>query len=177
MKRVRHAIKADLAGIVDVIRSTFPQDFDFGCGFSQTDCETLFSRAICDPFEFVAVLDSDKFGIIGFVYYVNKPPTNGTIILEMIGVKKEFQGRGFGARLLREADELVIANFANCRIATIHLTTGADNTAGQTLYLGVGYQPAGTIVGFVGDGNVEIFMLKKVSDVSYRQGLWAGKEK
>lgn len=59
-----------------------------------------------------------------------------------------------------------------CRVATIHLSTSADNPVAQNLYLKAGYEKRGEIVGMVGKGNVEIQMVKDVDDVGYREGLW-----
>lgn len=171
----RRAENRDIAGIAEVVRTTFPQDFDFGKGFDSDACRLMFMRAVDDPNELVCVVQNGK-KVVGFVYYINKPPTNGTIILEMIGVRKEFQGKGIGRRLLKWADEEAIRYFRDeCgvpNLATIHLTTSADNPVGQNLYLSAGYEHVGDIPGLVGEGNKELVMLKKVGKVKYRKGLW-----
>lgn len=169
------ALPTDLEGIVQVVEETFPQDFSYGIGFDKEKCENLFRGAIKDPNEFVVVAKSGE-EVIGFAYYINKPPTNGTVLLEMIGIRKDFQGKKIGLKLITEADELVVKYLKEeCGIqnlATIHLTTSKDNPAGQKLYLKAGYSHVGDIPGFVGEGNCELVMLKKVADVKYRQGLW-----
>lgn len=172
---IRRAVLADVPGIVNVVTTTFPQDFERNGHFDTMMCSEFFIRAIEDPHEFVVVGTLDE-KIAGFVYYVNKPPTNGTIALEMIGVYRDFQGRGWGRKLLTEGDALAVQYFnEQCgipNIATIHLTTSEDNPAGQNLYMKAGYRHVGNIPGLVGEGNVELVMLKKVGKVEYRKNLW-----
>ena len=163
----------DLEGICDVAQDVFPQDFDFENGFDRQQCKYLFSTAINDTNESLFIAKTGE-EIVGFAYYINKPPTNGTAILEMIGVKKKLQGQGIGLRLLLDSEHIFVKECENRRIklATIHLSTGGDNPVGQKLYLKAGYEKIADIPGFVGDGNLELFMLKKISDTKYRTGLW-----
>lgn len=176
---VARATAQNLEGIVEVVYNTFPQDFNFGKGFNPEACNSMFARAIKDPNELVCVALKDG-EVIGFTYYINKPPTNGTIILEMIGVQKDFQGKGIGIKLITGADEEAVHYFRDeCgvpNLATIHLTTSADNPVGQKLYLEAGYEHVGDIPGMVGTGNVEFVMLKKIGYVNYRKGLWPEKK-
>lgn len=173
---IREATTADLPGITEVAESCFPQDFDFGQGFDRDEAYRLFQGAITDSNEYVCVAVCAD-GVVGFAYYINKPPTNGTVILEMIGVKKSVQGQGIGITLITEADRMLehyirqVRGFRN--LATINLSTSSDNPVGQRLYLKAGYRHVGNFPGFVGEGNTELLMLKTLGNVKYRDNLWA----
>lgn len=170
---VRKACLADVNEITDVISETFPQDFNYGNGFNRKECLDMLVEAITDKNEMIIIAEVEGKSV-GFIHYENKPPTNGTIYLNMIGVRKDFQGKGIGAQLLREGDELALRYFReNCgvkNIATIWLSTSNDNPVGQELYLKNGYVHRGNIIDMVGEGNTELVMVKKVSDVKYDLG-------
>lgn len=170
---ITKAIITDLEGIVQIASEIFPQAFQEDGYFSIERCREMFARALEDHNEAVYVA-KDNSEILGFTYYINKPPTNGTVILEMMGVRKDYQKRGIGTRLLKESDAKLVQELKQkgIDIATIHLTTSEDNPVAQKLYLHSGYQEIARITGFVGTGNVELFMLKKVSEIPYREGLW-----
>jgi len=157
----------DLGSLVEVIKSTFPHDFELEGKFSYELCRDLFTRAIEDPNEMIYVAKQDK-DVVGFCYYINKPPTNGTVILEMMGVRKDLQRKGIGKKLLTEADNKIVQYIQKIGInnlATIHLTVSEDNEVARKLYDKCGYIHVGDIPGFVGEGNKELVMLKKVSDI------------
>ncbi len=173
---VRRALLTDIEGILDVVSETFSQDFDFGNGFDRERCQRFFRLALDDPNELVIVATGHDRRILGFIHYENKPPTNGTVYLNMIGVRKDCQGLGIGTILLREGDNIAVRYICDeCgvpNLATIYLSTSRDNPVGQRLYLKCGYRHVGDIPGLVGEGNTELVMLKKVADVRYRQNLW-----
>ncbi len=186
---VRKAKKSDLPEIVAIAENAFPQDFDFGEGFDAHKCEKMFRNALADPNEFITVIEvcihdrnthDDIMAVVGFAYYVNKPPTNGTVTLEMLGVQETLRDHGLGFMLLDESDRLVVRYIkTKCEVpnlATIHLTVSKDNPAGQRLYIKAGYKHAGDIPGLVGEGNTELVMLKTVDAVRYRTGLWENKK-
>ncbi len=173
--RISRATLGDIPGIVEVVTTTFPQDFERNGQFDVAMCSDFFIQATEDPNEFVVI---GKLGeeVVGFVYYVNKPPSNGTVLLDMIGVRKDIQGKGIGTKLICEADDLIVKYIRDVcgitNLATINLSTGFDNPAGQGLYTKAGYELRGTMVGFIGKGNVELVMIKDVGDIPYRKNLW-----
>ncbi|MEK7629879.1 MAG: GNAT family N-acetyltransferase [Patescibacteria group bacterium] len=178
--QIRLAIRGDERGIIDVVEGTFPQDFNYGKGFDREKCRRFFRTALNDENEIVIVAkQGDK--IIGFIHYENKPPTNGTVYLNMIGISKNMQGQGIGIKLLIKGDKLAVRYIKEVcgipNLATIYLSTSKDNPVGQRLYLKAGYIHVGNIPGLVGKGNIELVMLKKVGDVKYKTGLWAKKRK
>lgn len=173
--KVRKAELSDLKEILDIVKGTFPQDFFYEGGFNKGKCAEFFMKSLTDPNEFVYICLEDGGKVCAFAYYVNKPPTNGTVILEMQGVSKKFRYKGIGTRLLEESDKLVVEDIKSQGIenlATIHLTVSQNNLVAQKLYENVWYKPVGTIPGFVGNGNNEIVMLKVVNDINYRRDLW-----
>ncbi|TSD02443.1 MAG: hypothetical protein Athens071424_89 [Parcubacteria group bacterium Athens0714_24] len=171
--QVRFGNIGDIEGIIAVAAETFPQDFNFGRGFSREQCQDFFLRALDDPNEFVVVVVRDD-EVLGFIHYENKPPTNGTVYLNMIGVRKDVQGQGVGTVLLQQGDAFVVDHLRNrlgiSNLATIWLSTSADNPVGQQLYLKCGYECCGEIRGMVGEGNIELAMVKKIADVKYNIG-------
>ena len=170
---IEKAVNADLEEIITVIEETFPQDFQFEGEFSYIQCATFLLEATNDKNEqlYVGKIEEE---VVGFVYYINKPPTNGTVIVEMMGIKKEFQNQGYGTQLLRRCDDQLVAELKGkgIEIATIHLTVSSDNLAAQKAYQRTGYDKVAEIPGFVGEGNIEYLMLKKVSGMKYKSGLW-----
>lgn len=165
--KIISASEDDVEGIATVAEDVFPQDFQSYGEFDLILCQVMFFLAINDPNEFLFVAKI-KQKVVGFAYYINKPPRNGTVILEMIGVLKNFQDQSIGTKLLSEADKQLVKHlnffYPDFNLVTIHLTTSKDNPVGQRLYLKCGYKPVAEIPGFVGKGNIEIVMLKKVKE-------------
>jgi len=97
---------------------------------------------------------------------MNHPPNNGTAILEMFAVRKDMQRQGIGSRLIAEASDLFVKSQKQqgINLRTLYLTTNLSNKSAQTIYGRAGYKIAGEIEGFVGDGNTEVIMIKKVND-------------
>jgi ribosomal protein S18 acetylase RimI-like enzyme len=155
----------DVGGIITVLDSTLGSDFGAGEGNFENGAEYLFSRAIEDKNEQVYVA-KENGEVVGFVYFINKPPSNGTAILEMLAVRKEKQRQGIGSHLIRAASDMFIAHEKErgIELRTLHLTTGTHNEGAQKIYTHAFFQKVAEIKGFVGDGNVEIVMLRKVSD-------------
>ena len=169
---IRRANGKDLSQIVEVAKQTFPQDFQFNGEFSEKECEYQFDNALMDHNEAVYVAAQDTH-VLGFAYYINKPPTNGTVILEMMGVRKTAQGKGIGTKLTAEsADQLVQNLHEQGIIATIYLTVSSDNLVAQKAYEKVGYERIAEVPGLVGQGGSEVIMIKRVGNVRYRQGIW-----
>lgn len=85
--------RCEISDFIEVVRRTFPHDFEVNGEFNKELCLQMFRFAVIDTFEFVIVAKTNH-RIIGFVFYQNKPPTNGEIYLNMIGVHPDFQGQG-----------------------------------------------------------------------------------
>lgn len=171
---VRRANREDLSQIVEVAKQTFPQDFQFDGGFSDRECKHLFENALRDQNEDVYVAAKNTH-VLGFAYYINKPPTNGTVILEMMGIRTNLQGQGIGTKLTAEsADQIAhyLREHGISNIATIYLTVSSDNLVAQRAYKKAGYEKIVEAFGLVGEGGSEIIMIKRVGDAAYRQGIW-----
>ena len=162
--KILPATKDDISGIAKVLEDTLGQDFRFGKNSFEYEVHYLFSRAIEDRNEQVYVAKQEG-EILGFAYFINKPPANGTAILEMLAVRKDKQKQGIGSKLIRVSSEMYVEQERNrgIKLRTLHLTTNANNENAQKIYRTAGYMPTGEIEGFVGEGNVEIVMLKRVS--------------
>lgn len=171
---IKRANLLELSQIVEIAQETFPQDFQFNGEFSREECRNLFENALSDSNEALYVA-AQNHHVLAFAYYINKPPTNGTVILEMMGVRPNLQGVGIGTKLAtKSADELVqdLHEQGISNIATVYLTVSSDNLVAQRAYEKAGYQKTGEISGLVGEGGSEIIMIKKVGNVKYRQGIW-----
>lgn len=156
----------DIYGIAEVLDGTLGQDFRYGDKPFEENVRYLFSRAIEDENEAVYVGKYDR-EVIGFAYFINKPPANGTAILEMLAVRKDMQRRGIGQKLIIAASDLFIEREKKrgIQLRTLHLTTGDYNKNAQKIYSGAGFVVAGEIRGFVGLGNNELVLVRKVSDI------------
>ncbi len=162
---IREANEGDIAGIATVLDGTLGQDFRFGEHGFKEEVDYLFSRAIEDRNETVYVAQYGK-KIVGFAYFINKPPANGTAILEMFAVHKDLHGQGIGSKLIKDASDRFIAQekARGVNLRTIHLTTGDYNKGAQRIYNQAGFFKVSEIPGFVGQGNVEFVMLRNVND-------------
>jgi len=169
------AQKGDITGIARVLDGTLGQDFRYGNYPSSTNYQTIFyhnvhysfSRSIDHKHEGVYVAKF-KQDVVGFAWFMNYPPNNGTAILEMFAVRTDRQKQGIGSKLIAEAsDKFVEAQRKlGVNLRTLHLTTNYSNEGAQTIYTRAGYEIAGQIKGFVGDGNIEVVMVKIVSDAA-----------
>ena len=158
---------SDISGIAKVLDGTLGQDFVYGQKSFQSNVAYRFIRSIKDKHEgvYVAKENSD---VVGLAWFLNHPPNNGTAILEMFAVRKDKQGQGIGSRLIADASDKFVESQRElgCSLRTLHLTTNYSNDRAKTIYSRAGFQVAGKIEGFVGDGNVEVVMIKKLSSES-----------
>ncbi len=164
----------DLWRLVDLVKTTFPQDFQFNGAFDENKCHEMFMGAIEDPNEFVFIVKRDE-EVIAFAYYINKPPSNGTIILEMIGVLPELQGQGVGNKLLGQANVMVteLVRKVGIEVRTIHLTTNITNHRARKVYENCGFRVIAELPRFTGQpDNIELFMLCDLNDTSGLSELW-----
>ena len=156
---------ADIPGITTVLQGTLGQDFVYGPLTFQENVDYFFRRSIDHKHEGVYVA-KDGHDVVGFVWFMNHPPNNGTAILEMFAVREDKQRQGVGSRLITKTSDMFVKSQRGLgvNLRTLHLTTNYSNKGAQTIYTRAGYQIAGQIEGFVGEGNVEVVMVKKVSD-------------
>ncbi|GEM_PF-4307198 len=154
----------DIPQIATVLENTLGQDFVYGPGSFEENVAYSFSSSIAHRHEKV-YLAKEGEEVVGFAWFMNHPPNNGTAILEQFAVRADKQGQGIGSRLIAEASDLFIESQRGLGIhlRTLHLTTNYSNQGAQTIYTRAGYQIAGQIDGFVGEGNVEVVMVKRVS--------------
>ena len=155
----------DIPGIVKVLNSTLKQDFVYGSASFEQNVEYSFSRSIARKHEPIYVAKENE-EVVGFSWFMNHPPNNGTTILEMFAVRKDKQRQGIGSYLIAKSSGLFVESQKQLGInlRTLHLTTNLSNRGAQNIYTKAGYEVAGEIKGFVGDGNVEVVMVKKVSN-------------
>src|SRR3989344_8477769 len=85
----------DIAGIVRVLDGTLGQDFRYGSFSFEENVHYSFSRSISHPNEGVYVakqiLEKPESEVVGFAWFMNHPPNNGTAILEIFAVRKDRQ--------------------------------------------------------------------------------------
>lgn len=158
------ATRSDIPGIIGVLDGTLGQDFRFGEYSFEENVSHSFLNSLRNRNEGVYVAkDGDE--VIGFAWFMNHPPNNGTAILEMFAVRKDKQGKGVGSRLIAETSDMFVESQRNhgINLRTLHLTTNLSNEDAQTIYQRAGYNVAGEIEGFVGRGNIEVVMVKRVS--------------
>ncbi len=157
----------DIPGIARVLDGTLGQDFVYGQRSFEENVGYCFSRSIPHQHEKV-YLAKDGEDIVGFAWFMNHPPNNGTAILEQLAVRKDRQRQGIGSHLIAEASDMFVESqrALGINLRTLHLTTNFSNEGAQTIYTKAGYQIAGQISGFVGEGNVEVVMVKIVNDAS-----------
>ena len=163
--KIELANLADIDGITQVLDSVpLRQDFVYGQDSFQENVKYSFTQSIRHEHEGVYVAKEGE-EVVGFAWFMNHPPNNGTAILEMFAVRKDKQNYGVGSRLIAEASDLFVwsQRTLGVNLRTLHLTTNFSNSGAQTIYGRAGYQIAGQISGFVGDGNIEVVMVKKVS--------------
>jgi len=155
----------DIPEIAMVLKCTLEQDFIYGSFSFEQNVEYSFLRSIAHQHERVYVAKEGN-DIVGFAWFMNHPPNNGAAILEMLAVGKDYQRQGVGSYLIAESSDLFVESQKKLGInlRTLHLTTNLSNHGAQNIYTKAGYEIAGEIKGFVGDGNVEVVMVKKVSN-------------
>ena len=159
------AQEQDILGIVRVLDDTLGQDFRYGPHSFEENVVYSFSRSLAHKHERVYVAKNGE-EVVGFAWFMNHPPNNGTAILEMFAVRKDKQKQGIGSKLIQQASDMFIEaqKKLGVNLRTLHLTTNYSNEGAQTIYTRAGYQIAGQIDGFVGEGNIEVVMIKRVSD-------------
>lgn len=161
------ATEKDIPGIARVLEGTLGKDFVFGDESFEANVHYSFSKSLAHRHEgvYVAKLVGE---VAGFAWFMNHPPNNGTAILEMLAVRKDMQHQGIGSKLIAESSDMFVESQRKhgIELRTLHLTTNLRNEGAQTIYERAGYHIAGEIRGFVGEGNTEVVMIKRVSDES-----------
>lgn len=163
--KIRETNPADILRIAEILDGTLGQDFRYGPDSFLQNVTYSFIKSIEHRNEGVYVADLEGYAV-GFAWFMNHPPNNGTAILEMLAVKKDKQRQGIGSRLIQESSDLFVESqrALGVNLRTLHLTTNLTNKGAQTIYTRAGYEIAGEIKDFVGKGNIEVVMVKKVSD-------------
>ncbi len=143
------------------IRPATPADFDAIVALSRSS--RVFSEAelaalavdlpACDPEagDGLMVAMDEGAGPLGFVQYSPASITDGTWFIYWIAVAKHTHGRGIGARLLRHAEEHVLAQGG--RIMLIETSSKPAYAATRSFYLGKGYIQVGQIPDYYADGD------------------------
>ena len=163
--KIVEAQRKEISGIAKVLEGTLKQDFVYGPHDFNENVDYSFSASLEREHERVYVAkENDE--VVGFAWFMNHPPNNGTAILEMLAVGKDYQRQGIGSYLINESSNLFVESQreAGINLRTLHLTTNLSNQGAQDIYTKAGYEVAGEIKGFVGDGNVEVVMVKRISD-------------
>jgi len=163
--KIELADLADIDGITRVLDSVpLRRDFVYGPDCFKENVKYSFIQSIRHEHEGVYVAkEGDE--VVGFAWFMNHPPNNGTAILEMLAVRTDRQNQGIGLCLIKESSDKFVESQRELgsNLRTLHLTTNYSNDSARTIYQRAGFQPIALIPGFVGDGNIELFMLKKLN--------------
>jgi ribosomal-protein-alanine N-acetyltransferase len=105
--------------------------------------ETWLSEVAQPPNDYLVVADTEVVGVAGLA---TSPHGEGYV--QTIGVRREHQGRGHGARLLAA----LVARAADRGMETMGLEVRDDNHRALRLYARAGFAPIGRRRGYYGRG-------------------------
>lgn len=110
------------------------------------DAETIWDRLNKD--NKLKVLKDDNGGLIGYAYFeIDKEISEAS--LEYFAVSKNYQNKGFGSLLLKEA---LTAMFSYSEINEIYLTVDAGNHQANHIYEKAGFAKGDTLIHYKSDG-------------------------
>ncbi|WP_044203603.1 GNAT family N-acetyltransferase [Flammeovirga sp. OC4] len=150
---IRNTIQSDIDGLKEVLDSSelFPSEYldemisDY---FNNPDTEEIWFTNI-------------SYGkIIGFGYCTPEKLTQGTYNLLAIAVKKEFQGKGEGRKMMDYIEHLLSAK--GHRILIVETSSDSQYKLTRKFYDQLGYRKEATIRDFWKEGEDKVIYWKKL---------------
>jgi len=155
---IREATLDDVSNLVDVAEDAFEQEYK---KHSKESNATFFREHMsCSRNGLYVAQDGDN--LAGFSYFIPVVRV-GTVELVQIGVRKDWQNKGIGTKLLSESSEKYVQKLENKgeEIYAMYLLTSEDNPVGQRLYKKCGFELKGKMDDlFIGKGDVELVLGK-----------------
>jgi ribosomal protein S18 acetylase RimI-like enzyme len=133
--KLRKANKKDMKRFVELQKEAFPN-------LNSRKQEEYFIKKMKNNQLLILEDKNSYLGHLSFGLYKLNPPFNDGVFLEELAVKREFQGKGYGKMLLKEAEKY----FKKDRIKMIYLGT-ADSKKNKAIpfYKKQGYKIVGKL--------------------------------
>ena len=127
----------------------------------ETALEVIDDALAGDPEYIVSVVESENGAVAGYECHGPTPLTQGTFDLYWIAVDPSAQKRGYGRRLLRAAEEDVVARGG--RLLLIETSSQESYDATIRFYRRAGYRLEARIADFYKPGDDKLIFAKNVS--------------
>lgn len=153
MEETRYVVPEDMNGLKEVLDSSelFPSEY----------LDDMISDYFTNPgttdIWFIHTIDGES---IGMGYCAPEKLTDGTYNLYAIAVRKEFQGKGIGQKMIKFLEQILIDR--QNRILIIETSSDDQYKSTQQFYKKLGYRHEATIRDFWKDGEDKIVFWKKL---------------
>ena len=157
-EKIRNVTKEDLSGLKEVLDSSglFPSEYlddmiaDY---FNNPETEDIWITGTINSIN------------VALAYCAPEKFTNGTYNLYAIGVKKEYQGKGIGQRMMQFIETLLKDNLN--RILIVDTSGSDDYKSARQFYLKLGFRQEAIIRDFWNEGEDKITFWKKLNSELY----------
>ncbi len=150
---IRPTIQQDLAALMEVIDSTglFPSEL----------LDDMIADFLSNPASADTWLTKEEGGVpIGVAYYAPERLTEGTYNLYLIAVRKEDQGKGIGAEMMKYVEKKL--QLEGHRVLIVETSSLPEFEATRNFYKKLDYTQEATIHDFYKEGEHKIIFWKKL---------------
>jgi ribosomal protein S18 acetylase RimI-like enzyme len=153
MEETRYVIREDLKGLKEVLDSSelFPSEY------LDDMISDYFNNPETRDIWFIHTINGTA---IGLGYCAPEKLTDGTYNLYAIAVRKEFQGKGIGQKMIKFLEQILIDR--QNRILIIETSSDDQYKSTQQFYKKLGYSHEATIRDFWKEGEDKIVFWKKL---------------
>jgi ribosomal protein S18 acetylase RimI-like enzyme len=154
MTMIRAITEADAAAVVEVA---------VAAGLFAPEDAAFLDKMMADYFGskrddgHVCVIDVDE-RVMGVVYYEPALATDGTWYVTMIGVRRDAQGRGHGAALMRHVEDALRAE--GQRLVLVETSGTPEFALTRQFYAKLGYEEAARVRDYFIDGDDMVLFWK-----------------
>jgi ribosomal-protein-alanine N-acetyltransferase len=142
---------SDFERLCEIDRQCFPPAI--ACAARELD------EAVKEPTSFAIIAEADAGTVAGFI--IASKPRDSTGHIVTLDVLPEFRRRGLGEKLLRAAEDRLVA----LKVDKIVLETPMASGGAQALYRKLGFVRVGYVKGYYSDGTDAWLMEKQPSSV------------
>ncbi len=148
--RIRKLEKSDIDSVARIVAETELWQ-KYGLNFKKA--RVRFEKGLQRGADiYIAEIENE---IVGFIWYVPDGAFDRSGYIELIGVGKNFRGKGVGQKLMKFVENLFSPE-------SIFLLVSDFNEKAQKFYSHLGYKKVGEIEDYVVEGITEFIFYKKV---------------
>ena len=125
--------------------------------------EVLYDFKSSPGFNYITFDENVNGDIVGFIIFGKTPLTSVTWDIYWLAVDKQYQGKGYGKKLIKRVEEFVEQQ-QGPHVLRVETSTRKEYAHARNLYLRMKYSEAGRILDFYEPGDDLVIFYKKIDN-------------